>query len=104
MTGEAWINTVRFARDFGTVDHLLPEGVTSVRELPHTVFNAVVEALVFLGFDELAPEDRPPKRIWRDGKKLNAWFDEVRRRWKGDRGGEIDDPVENPAARDLIVG
>lgn len=69
-------------------------------------------ALIFLSFDEMEERDRPPKRIWLDGDKLREHMDMVKRRRKeeAERGGrdssldEIEDPVENAAAKGLIVG
>lgn len=108
MTDEAWIDTVRLARDMGTVRELFPEGITDLRDLPHTMFEATRLGLVFLGFEELGEKDTPPKRIWLDGDKLEAWFDEVRKRRereaKGEGSDEIEDPVDNDAAALLIVG
>lgn len=101
---------MRIARDFGTVDELLPDGVDDMRDCPHVLFEAIRAAVLIISFDDLAEEERPPRRIWLDADQLHAWFDEVRRKRKeqysGDRDGPgpIDDPVQNEAARDLIVG
>lgn len=57
-----------------------------------------------IGFDELEEQERPPRRIWLDNERLAAWFKEVRRRRKerySDK--EIEDPVNNQAARGLIA-
>lgn len=98
------MDTVRIARDLGTVSHLLPEGVSSVRDLPYTLHRAIKMALTFLSFEELPPEDMPPRNIWLDGKALNEWFDDVRQRQKQKMDGrEIDDPVRNGALDLLIV-
>lgn len=105
MTGDAWIDTVRFARDFGTVDHLLPTGVRSLRDLPATIFSAIRDGLLYLSFEELPAEDQPPKRLWRNADGLRSWFEDVRRHRGHDRDdGEIEDPVDNEAAKGLIVG
>jgi hypothetical protein len=97
---------VRIARDFGTVDELLPDGIDDVRDTPHVLFEAIRTALVFLSFDELPRNERPPKRIWLDGDALSEWFKQVERdRERSVRGDKhIEDPVENEAARSLIVG
>jgi hypothetical protein len=106
--GDAWIDTVRIARDFGTIDELLPDGVQDVRDCPHVWFEAIRSALVFLSFDELPKDERPPRRIWLDGEQLKLWFDDVERkreeRYSNKGPGPIDDPVQNQAAKDLIVG
>lgn len=102
------MDTVRIARDFGTVHELLPDGVDDVRDLPHPFFEAIRVALMVIGFDELDEDERPPKRIWLDGERMSAWFKEVRRRrrekYSGKGAGEIEDPVQNQAAKDLLVG
>lgn len=98
---------MRIARDFGTVSELLPEGVADVRDMPHTLFDNVRLALHFLSWEELPPEDQPPRRIWLDDELLTAWFEEVKRRREDERKGEsrdIDDPVQNEAAKGLLVG
>lgn len=68
---------------------------------------------VFLSFEELEPDERPPRAIWLDGEQMTAWFDNVKRRREekygtgdGDGGWDrsVADPVSNPAARGLIVG
>lgn len=97
------------ARDFGTVAELFPPGITNLRDLPHMLFDAIRQALMFLSFEEnLEKEEQPPKSIWLDKEKLEshfAWVDR-RRREKYDikGGGEIEEPVENEAARTLLVG
>lgn len=67
------------------------------------MFDAIRSAAIFLSFEELPEDEQPPRRIWRDADKLSAHFDAVRAK-RGDVSGDIDDPVQNQAARDLIVG
>jgi hypothetical protein len=102
------VDTVRIARDFGTVAELFPDGIEDVRDVPHVLFSAIRNALVFLSFDELPEDERPPHRIWNDGDALKAWFDDVKRRRDekyGEKGpGPIEDPVNNEAAKSLLVG
>jgi hypothetical protein len=88
------------------VSALLPEGVSSLADAPYTLVDAITMGLGFLGFEEHAPEDRPPKRIWQDPERLKAHWAAVRKRWKAGGGGEqeIEDPVDNAAAAGLIVG
>jgi hypothetical protein len=60
-----------------------------------------------ISFDELEEDEQPPRRIWLDHERLSAWFKAVRKRRKEKYGGkasEIDDPVQNEAARSLLVG
>jgi hypothetical protein len=90
----------------GTVQSLFPPGITDLRELPGGYFDAITMALSFLSFEELPSEDRPPRRIWLSHEKLKAHFDAVkaRQKEKADPDNEpIEDPVDNPAARDLIA-
>lgn len=111
MTDDAWLDTVRLARDFGTVSQLFPEGIETVRDLPYTLFDAIRSALVFLSFDELPADEQPPKRIWLNANKLSEWFQAVKRRRdermnEGTSGSSapIEDPVQNDAAAALVVG
>jgi hypothetical protein len=60
-----------------------------------------------ISFDELADDERPPRRIWLDSERMDEWFKDVRRRRTEKYGGksrEIEDPVANDAARGLLVG
>ncbi len=99
------MDTVRLVRDLGTADHLIPDGVAGVQDLPYPLFDAIRTALVYLSFDELPSEDRPPRRIWPFPWMLRDWFDDVERRRKERYSGdEIEDPVQNEAAKDLIGG
>lgn len=102
MTSEAFLDTLRLARDMGGMEQVLPEGVTAL-DMPHNIFEALRYGSIFVGFDELPADERPPKRIWLDGDALNEWFDDVRR-GRARTEPDIEDPVENEAARDLIVG
>lgn len=97
---------MRIARDFGTVSELFPPGVENVRDLPARLFEGIRMAMVFLSFEELPPEERPPRKIWLNDEKLSAWFTRVEADRERERGGDntVDDPVDNPAARDLIRG
>lgn len=69
-------------------------------------------ALQFLGWMENLEEDEvPPRWIWFDDKSLTKHFEAVKKRRKEKYGdgkkdgpGEIEDPVQNDAARDLIAG
>jgi hypothetical protein len=102
------VDTVRIARDFGTVAELVPDGFRDLRDMPHAFFEALRNALLVISFDELTEDERPPRRIWNDGEGLKAWFDDVRSRrdekYGGKGPGPIEDPVENEAARSLLVG
>lgn len=111
LTDDAWLDTVRIARDFGTVSELYPPGITDIREIPYRWFDAIRQAMVFLSFDELEKEEKPPKSIWLEPKLLKAHFEwvEARRKEKysvdGDGGTqEIEEPVDNDAAGMLIAG
>lgn len=85
---------------------LLPDGITHLADLPNTMFDALRLALSFLQFDELPKDERPPRRIWLDPERMSEWWKAVEKRRderiKGDGSSEIDDPVSNSAARDLV--
>jgi hypothetical protein len=98
---------VRVARDFGTVSALYPEGVDDLLDLPHALFDNIVQATVVLGWRELPEDEQPPKRIWLDTDKLREHFAWVKRKREAEIKGDkaIDDPVDNEAGiKDLIVG
>lgn len=107
--GDAWITTVRIAQSLGGLHTIFPEGVTRLSELPYTLHDAILAALNFISFDELLDDERPPRKLWGDGEKLNMWFEEVKRKRNekygldGSESGPIDNPVRNAAARDLIA-
>ena len=104
MTDEAWIDTVRLARDMGDVSQLLPRGIKGLRDIPNHLLSKIRNALVYLSFESLDEDDMPPRAIWADGRRLKVWFagvkDKHERRAKGE--GEIEDPVHNSAA-DLLI-
>lgn len=107
MTGEAWIDTVRLARDFGTIRELLPPWVADVRDLPYPLYEALRHAGMVISWEENLPEEEmPPKRIWTDMDALTEWFEDVKRKrdsqMRGDK--EIEDPRDNEAAGALIHG
>lgn len=109
MTDDSWLDTVRIARDFGTIRELFPPGITDLRDIPYRWFDAIRMALMFISFDELEKEERPPKHIWLDDEQLGEWFKAVEKRRKekysSDGGpGPIEDPVQNAAAANLIAG
>lgn len=84
---------------------LLPEGITTVADLPFHLFEATRTALVYLSWEENLPKDElPPRRIWDDPEKLDAHFKLIeKRRDEKAKGKDIDDPVENEAAKALIA-
>lgn len=103
MTGDAWLDAVRIARDFGDVRELLPPGIDSIRDAPYSLVEAIRLATLFLSFEELPAKEQPPRRIWLDGEALREWFDDVDRARQSEYGPKaIEDPVENLAAKDLI--
>lgn len=109
MTDEAWIGTVRLARDLGNVATLLPRHVRSLHDLPYRLFEAIQMALMVCGWqDNLDEKEQPPKAIWLNSKKLREWMQNVRlnrkREMEGKGSADIEDPVDNEAARGLIVG
>jgi len=102
---EAWLDLVRVARDCGNISSLLPPGIDNLIDMPFHLHRAVVAALGFLGFEELPQDERPPKRIWLDGNKLNAWFNDVRARRKAEMEGHATPEMsESPLKKELLVG
>jgi hypothetical protein len=104
---------VRVARDMGDgLKGLLPSWARSAADAPYSLIEHVSFALTVIGWREsLDSHELPPRRIWQDPEELKAWFDRVksdrRREMRGestDRSREIDDPVQNEAARSLLVG
>ena len=79
MMDEAWISMVRLAKQIGDISSLFPTGITRLYDLPYTIHNAILAALAFISFDELPEKEKPPRRIWLDGEKMEAWWDEVKR-------------------------
>lgn len=60
--------------------------------------------MFFLSFDELPDNERPPRRIWTDGEKLNDWFARVKRNREDEmKGHAIEDPVENELAAEMLA-
>lgn len=97
-----WLQTVRVARDFGGIEQLLPDGISSWRDCPHRLFEAVQMALTFLSFRELPKEEQPPRAIWFSQRQLEEHFKAVEKMREekyggkdGDGPGPIDDPVQN---------
>lgn len=75
---------------------ILPKGCRQLRDAPYTFTQAVRAALRFLSFEEMMPDDVPPRSIWLDGRALKAHFEELKLKHRsGSRTSEIEDPVEN---------
>lgn len=89
------------------MSELFPPGVENVRDLPWRWFEAIRMAMFFLSFDELAEEERPPKKIWLDTDALSAWFENVKRKREREAKGDSTlegESVSNKAASALISG
>jgi hypothetical protein len=97
---------VRFARDFGTVRELLPDGITRLVDAPWRLFDAIYRAIAILGFEQLPRDEQPPEAIWLDNRALRDWFKAVdaKREREADPNKQIEDPVQNDAASALIHG
>lgn len=105
MTGDAWIDTVRIAQDFGGITTLLPPGVSALLEAPWPLLQAVRFAQMVISWDQLEDKDRPPRRIWQDQPALRAHMDRLKRdRRERAEDREIEDPVHNAAADMLLTG
>lgn len=100
---EVWLDTVRLARECGNISSLFPPGVTRIWDLPFTLHLAIKSALYFLSFEEISDmQDRPPKRIWLDGDKMNEWWKAVRERHSA--GTEVAEMPQNEALKDVFPG
>lgn len=111
MTDEAWIDTVRLARDLGTVHSLLPRGVSTLLDVPYRLFDALRHAMMVVNWqDNYTAEEQPPKRIWLKSARLQEWFRDVAAKRDAKMSGgdswdyEIEDPVQNEAAGMLVHG
>lgn len=107
MVDEAWLNTVRIARDCGNISSLFPDGIARLWDLPHTLHTAVRMALYFLKFEEIPhDEDRPPKKYWLDADRMKQWWTEVRQaqeeRAKG--GTATRDMPQNAVLKEIFPG
>lgn len=86
---------------------LLPEGIRTIADLPHSLHDAITVALRYLSWEELPEDERPPRGIYVDGEKLKAHFTKVKKERDEKYGGkdgqsrEIEDPVSNDAAKAL---
>jgi hypothetical protein len=87
---EAWLTTVRIARDCGDISSLFPVGITRLWDLPYTIMHAIRLALVYLSWEQLPKEEQPPKKIWLDNDRLESWFAEVTRNRESKARGEGD--------------
>lgn len=87
---------MRIARDLGDVSLILPAGCRRLSDAPHTFTNALKAGLRFLSFEEMMPDDVPPRNIWLDPKALGEHFKELKIKHRsGSREDEIEDPVKN---------
>jgi hypothetical protein len=86
------------------VSVLFPEGVNSLVDLPWMLFEAIVNGLQFLAFEDLPDEERPKRGIWLDSDKMRLHFKAVKKQREEKYGTdtknprEIEDPVTNGAA------
>jgi len=89
----------------GTAHLLLPPGVEDIREMPGQHFDLIRRSMIFLGFEEMPEEDRPPRKIWLDDKELVAHFDRLKEKRKAEAGGDTvsTDMTENSLAKDMII-
>lgn len=85
-----------------------------MRDLPHRWFEAIRMALIFIGFEEMPEDERPPRSIWLEEEALGSWFQRVKeereRKYGTDKGKGNNDTllegesVQNKAARSLVAG
>lgn len=104
---EAWLNTVRIARDLGDISSLFPKGITRLVDLPHTIHSAIRTALFYLGFEKLPKDEQPPRRIWLNAEAMEEWWRGVeQRRDEKFNPNKVDTSgmAQNALLKDLIVG
>lgn len=104
---EAWLNTVRLARDLGDISSLFPKGITRLVDLPHTLHAAIRMAMFFVSFEKLPRDEQPPRQIWLDKRKMDEWWKAVeQRREEKYNPNKVDtsDMPENAMLKELIVG
>lgn len=91
----------------GTAHLLFPPGIEDIRDLPATHFDLIRRSMIYLGFEEMPQEDRPPRKIWLDDKRLVEHFDRLKEKRKAEAGGDSvpSEPMqENSLAKEMIVG
>jgi hypothetical protein len=74
MADDAWIDTVRIARDLGGVSILLPDGIEHFGDCPFNLHRAITDSLRILSYEEFPTDERPPRAIWHRGEKLDEWW------------------------------
>jgi hypothetical protein len=62
--------------------------------MPYTLHAEINRALRVLNYEEFPIDERPPKRIWNDGKALNEHFEQVEAARKA-KYGVKDEPDED---------
>lgn len=87
---------------------LLPEGITHMADMPHTIHDAISAGLQFVSFDELPKEDQPPRKIWWDPDQMRSWWATVERRHEekygsGDKAAPGTHEERNPLVKELMV-
>lgn len=104
---DAWLDTVRIAKDMGTAKLLFPVGVEDIRELPAPHFDAVRLSLIFLSFEELPKDEQPPRKIWLDDEELKRHFAAVEQKRKDEadpnRSASEEPMKSNSLAKQMIV-
>lgn len=67
---------VGIAHSFGDLKSILPKGMTRLLDCPWTISLAIEHARMILGwYENLPSDDRPPKEIWNNERRLKEWFD-----------------------------
>lgn len=59
------------------MSQLLPEDVDSLADCPYPLHQAILYGLRWLQFEDFAPEERPPKKIWLDQDAMSGWWSKV---------------------------
>lgn len=85
----------------GTAELLFPPGFDRLDELPAPYFEHIRVSMIYLGFEEMPEDDRPPKSIWQEPDALKRHFDELKANRKRQADPTAAEPIEEPVQNDL---
>lgn len=81
-----WINLCRIVRDVGSIDLLFPDWCDNVIDMPWTIVQSFERARIILALHERPDDFRiPPKRIWLNDEKLDAYIKDENNRIEFER-------------------
>lgn len=73
---------------------LLPEGISSLNDIPYTLHHAIMAGFRWCKIQDLPFDEQPPREIWEDDEAMTAHWKKVQadRRAKYGVPGDDDDP------------